>query len=138
MIPRMPIDYELDLQRRWIRSRAWGTVTFEEGMTHRRNFTCDPNFAPDFHQIIDGTGVTRLVVTASEIGLLARDTIFSPNSRRAFVAPRSDTYGFARTFQLYRQINAGKDQIRLFRTVEEAEAWLSGEASIPLMTPPTS
>lgn len=120
----MPCDYELDLQRRWIRCRAWGTVTFAEGIENRRRFTSDPNFSPDFHQIYDGSDVTRLIITASETGLLALDTIFSPKSRRAFVAPRSDTYSFARTFQLYRQINAGKDQIRLFRTIEDAEAWL--------------
>jgi len=134
----MPVDYELDLERRWVRCRAWGVVTLEEGLANRRNFLSDPNFSLDFHQLFDGSDIGRLAITAAEIGLLARDTIFSPTSRRAFVAPRTDTYSFARTYQLYRQINAGKDQIRLFRTVEDAEAWLSGLDISPFMVPPTA
>lgn len=121
----MPCDCELDLERRWVRCRAWGIVTYDEAIATRRKFTTDPNFSPDFNQIYDGRDVTRLAITASEIGLLACDDVFGPGSRRAMVAPRTDTYGFGRTFQLYRQINAGKEQIRLFRTIEEAEAWLS-------------
>jgi hypothetical protein len=27
---------------------------------------------------------------------------------------------------MYRSVNAGKEQIKLFRTMEEAEAWLGG------------
>jgi hypothetical protein len=111
--------------RRWVRCRAWGIVTYEEGIATRRKFTSDPNFRPDFYQIYDARDVTRLAITASEIGLLARDDVFGPGSRRALVAPRTDTYGFGRTFQLYRQINRGKEQIRLFRSMEEAEAWLN-------------
>ena len=32
-----------------------------------------------------------------------------------------------RLYQIYRAVNAGKEQIRLFRTLEEAEAWLASE-----------
>lgn len=136
MIPAMPCDYEIDLDRRWVRCRAWGIVTYEEALENRRNFTSDPDFRPDFYQLYDGTDVTRLTFTASEVGLLAKDRVFSPGARQALVAPRSDIYSFGRTFQLYRQINAGKEQIRLFRTVEEAEAWLAGLSDSPIMVPP--
>ena len=136
MVPRMPCDYEFNLDRRWLRCRAWGVVTFAEGMANRERFTSDPSFSPDFDQIYDGRDVTRVAITASETGILARDAVFSAKSRRAFVAPRTDTYSFARTFQLYRQINAGKENIRLFRTVEDAEAWLTGLADSPIMIPP--
>jgi hypothetical protein len=120
----MPCECELDLVKRWVRCRAWGIVTYDEGIAARRKFTSDPNFSPDFNQIYDAREVTRLAITAAEIGVLARDDVFGPGSRRAMVAPRTDTYSFGRTFQLYRQINAGKEQIKLFRTIEEAEAWL--------------
>jgi hypothetical protein len=30
-----------------------------------------------------------------------------------------------RLYQIYRAVNAGKEQIRLFRTMDEAEAWLA-------------
>jgi hypothetical protein len=122
---QMPCDCELDLEQRLVRACAWGTVTFDEAIAARRKFTTDPNFKPDFNQIYDVRGVTRINIVASEIGLMAMDDVFGPNSRRALVAPRSDTYGFGRTFQLYRQINAGKEQIKIFLSIEDAEAWLS-------------
>jgi hypothetical protein len=121
----MPCDCELDLERRWVRCRAWGIVTYEEGIAMRHKFTSDPSFSPDFNQLFDFSDATRLAITASEIGLLARDDVFGSGSSRAMVAPRTDTYGFGRTFHLYRQINAGKERIRIFRTIEEAEAWLA-------------
>ena len=121
----MPCDCELDLERRLVRACAWGNVTYDEVIAVRKKFTSDPNFKPDFNQIYDGRGVTRINITASEIGLLAMDDVFGPTSRRALIAPRSDTFGFGRTFQLYRQINAGKEQIKIFHTMEEAEAWLA-------------
>ena len=121
----MPCDCELDLGRRLVRACAWGTVTYDEVMATRRKFTSDPNFKPDFNQIYDGRGVTRINITASEIGLLAMDDVFGPTSRRALIAPRSDTFAFGRTFHLYRQINAGKEQIKIVHSLEEAEAWLA-------------
>jgi hypothetical protein len=121
----MPCDCELDLARRWVRCRAWGTVTCDQALATRRKFASDPNFALDFHQIYDATEVTRIAITASEIGMLARDDVFGPGSRRALVAPSGHTYSFGRTFQLYRQMNSSRDQIRLFRNVADAEAWLN-------------
>ena len=105
--------------------RAWGVITYDEAMATRRKFLSDPNFSPDFDQIYDSRDVTRLAISASETGMLAMDAVFSAKSRRAMVAPRSDTYAFGRMFKIYRGINAHKDQLRLFRTMEEAEAWLA-------------
>src|SRR6266702_1954488 len=122
----MPCEFELDLERRWVRARAWGLITFDEGMATRLKFLNDPNFSPDFCQIYDAREVTRIALTASQDGELARASMFSARSRRAFVAPRSDTYGLARMYQTYRQINAGEEQIRIFRSMDAAEAWLSG------------
>lgn len=120
----MPCDSELDLERRWVRVRAWGVLTYEEIVASRRKFVSDPNFSPDFSQLADGREVTRVIVAASEVGELAGDGIFGPRSRRAFVAPRGDTFDLTRMYQIYRQVNGGAEQIRQFRTMEEAEAWL--------------
>jgi len=120
----MPCDYLLDLERRRVVCRAWGVVTYDEAMANRLKFISDPDFNPDFDQIYDGRDVTRVAISASETGQLAMDPVFSPKSRRALVAPTGDTYNFGRMFQIYRGINAHKDQLKLCRTLEEAEAWL--------------
>ena len=121
----MPCDCELDLERRWVRVWASGVLTFEEMMAARRKFTSDPNFSPDFYQLYDSRAVTRTTLTASQVGEAAKANIFSASSRRAVVAPGGETYGVARMFQIYRDLNAGTEMIRLFRSIEEAEAWLS-------------
>jgi hypothetical protein len=121
----MPSDCELDLKRRWVKVTASGVLTYDDMVATRRKFTADPNFQSDFYQIYDVRSVTRTTLTASQIGELARAKIFSPSSRRAVVAPGSETYGLARMIQTYRELNHGKEQIKLFRTIEDAEAWLS-------------
>jgi hypothetical protein len=120
----MPCDAVLDLERRCVRGRAWGVVTYEDVMGARRKFIADPNFTPDFSQLYDGRDVTKVALTASEVGVLARDDVFGARSRRAFVAPTREAYGMMRLFEIYRGINAGKEQIKLFRSMAEAEAWL--------------
>ncbi len=122
----MPCDCELDLTQRLVKAWAWGTVTHAEAMATRLKFSTNPDFRPDFNQVYDCLGVTLVSVNTIEIGLLARDHVFGLGSRRAFIGPRTDTFGFLRTFQLYRQINGAKEQIRLFPTMEAAEAWIAG------------
>jgi len=126
MIPHMPCDCELDLKLRWVKVRASGVLTLDEMIAARREFSSDPNFAPDFYQLYDVRAVARTTLTASEVGKLANATLFSPQSRRAVVAPGGETYGLARLFQIYRELNAGREPIKVFRSVEEAEAWLAG------------
>jgi hypothetical protein len=120
----MPCDCEFDMERRCVRARAWGVVTYADAMANRKKFMSDPRFRPDFCQLYDGREITKLALTASEIGQLAMDTVFGPGTRRAFVTPTSETYSLMRLYQIYRAVNAGKEQIKLFRTLEEAEAWL--------------
>ena len=95
----MPCDCELDLDRRLVRCRAWGVVTYDEAMATRRKFLSDPNFSPDFDQIYDGRDVTRIAISASDTGKLAMDAVFSAKARRALVAPSRDTYDFGRMLQ---------------------------------------
>jgi hypothetical protein len=121
----MPCDSDLDMERRWVRSRAWGVVTNAEALAGRRKFADDSRFTSDFHQIYDGREVTRITLTASEIVALSREDMFGPRARRAFVAPRRDTYDLARMYVTYRKLHFGKEDMRVFRTMEEAEAWLS-------------
>jgi hypothetical protein len=122
----MPCDCELDLERRWVRARAWGVVTYADAMANRKKFMSLPGFEADFCQLYDGREMTRLAMTASEVGQLAMDTVFAPTTRRAFVTPSREADELMRLFQIYRSVNAGKEQIKLFRTMEEAEAWLGG------------
>jgi hypothetical protein len=121
----VPCECELDLSRRWVKVRAWGLLTYDEVMAARRKFTGDPNFMPDFFQIYDVREVTRAPLTAAEVAELAKAPVFAATSRRACVTTNGETYGILRMFQIFRELSAGKEQIRLFRSIDDAEAWLA-------------
>lgn len=121
----MPCDYEMDVERRWVRSRAWGVLTLKELVEARRRFAADPAFQPEFCQLFDGREVTRVAMTAAEAGELAKDGVFSSQSRRAFVAPGRETHDLVRMYQFFRKVNAPSEPLRVFRTMEEAERWLA-------------
>ena len=122
----MPCESELDLARRWVKIRAWGLLTFDEIMAARRKFTTDPNFKADFFQLYDVREVTHAPLTATEVMELAKAALFAPSSRRAFVATTAEADGILKIFQIFREVNFGKEQIRQFRSIEDAEAWLAG------------
>ena len=130
--PWMPSDCELDLERRWVKITASGVLTYDEMVATRQKFTSDPNFKPDFYQIYDVRAVIRTTLTASQVGELAKPRIFSSSSRRAVVAPGGETYGVARMFQIYRGLNHGEEEIKVFRSIEDAEAWLLGRSDTSL------
>jgi hypothetical protein len=127
----MPCECELDLSRRWVKVRAWGLVTYAEVMAARRKFTADPDFQPDFFQLYDVREVTRASLTAIEVVELAKAPIFAPTSRRACITTNGETYGILRMFQIYRALNNGQEQIRLFKSIDDAEAWLAADPALP-------
>jgi hypothetical protein len=122
----MPCECELDLSRRWVKVRASGLLTYAEVVAARKKFTGHPDFVSDFFQLYDVREVTRIALTPAEVIELAKAPIFAPTARRACITTNGETYGIARMFQIYRSVNDGKEQIKLFQSIEAAEAWLDG------------
>ena len=122
----MPAECEVDPVRRLVKVRVWGVFTPANVMETRAKFTSDPAFSPVFFQLFDISEVTVVDMTAQEVRAAAVDEVFSENSRRALVAPRDDVFGLSRMFAIFREIHGGRERIEVFRTLEEAEAWLAG------------
>ncbi|HEV2289821.1 MAG TPA: hypothetical protein VGR81_12820 [Candidatus Acidoferrales bacterium] len=122
----MPTAYTIDKTRRLVLSSASGVVTKAELVTHRRALTRDPDFDPNYSQIMDFSEVTDVDVEASDIRDLAIEHVFSTTSRRAIIARTSAVYGLARLFEIHRDMR-GERGIRVFRDREEAFAWVSGK-----------
>lgn len=118
-------EWTVDTQRRLVTIRVSGGITYAEVMAARRAFTNHSGFHPDFFQLIDLREVTQIGLSGEEIRKLAVIAVFSPSSRRAIVTPRDEAFGLARMFAIYREINNGREQIEVFRSIEEAEAWLN-------------
>jgi hypothetical protein len=120
----VPSEYWIDVPHRLVRARAWGVLTHAELTKTRLGIMGDPNFLSDFSQLYDFREVTKAAVSADEIREIGGHSYFSAQSRRAILAPHGAVYGLARMFELYREAIGGREQIRVFTSGEEAEAWL--------------
>ncbi|HEV2196770.1 MAG TPA: hypothetical protein VGR55_14395 [Candidatus Acidoferrum sp.] len=111
----MPEFYKIDKERRLILTTGSGVLTLADAVSHMDKLSKDQDFDPNFSQIVDFTQVTRIELSADDIRRLAQRTIFSPSSRRAFIAPDEVAFGIGRMFQILRGLE-GEKGIRVFRT----------------------
>jgi hypothetical protein len=93
----------IDVERQLVYSRGWGDVTDADLLDHQQRLAQNPRFHSDCSQLWDFLG---------------------PSSRRAIVVQGSASFGLARLFENYRDLAGGKDQIRVFMSLESARAWL--------------
>lgn len=119
----MPEFYKIDKERRLVLTTGSGVFTFADVVSHMDKLSTDPDFDPSFSQIADFTHVTRIELSADDIRRLAQRTIFSPHSRRAFIAANEAAFGIGRMFEILRGLE-GEKGIRIFRTLEEALDWV--------------
>ena len=131
----MPCEYEIDLERRLVRCYAWGVLTHSEATALRERFSSDPAFNPHLFQMYDFREVTALSMTADQIRELASHSPFAPGARRAAIAPQHAVYGAARMFATEHEASVGESDIRIFRSLKEAEAWLGLESRQPMHYP---
>lgn len=125
--PGMPCRYVIDKERRLVVSTASDCVTFAELKAHQEQLASDPDFTPDFNQLLDGTKATSLAVTIEQAKTLARRKVFSATSRRAFVAPSPAMFGIARVFEAYHSMSDVPSHVCVFYDLGEARKWLGLE-----------
>ncbi len=119
----MPAFYKIDKERRLVLSTASGVFTLADAVSHMERLSKDQDFDPTFSQISDFTHVTTIDLSNDEIRQLARRTIFSAHSRRAFIAPNETIFGIGHMFEILRGLE-GEKGIRIFRALEEALDWV--------------
>lgn len=88
----------------------------------------DPEYVPGYHELTDCRGVTNFTMTPSGVRRLMStvaelQTSESPY-RVAIVAPTAAVFGMARMYELMQ--GEGIEEVRVFRTIEEAESYTRG------------
>jgi hypothetical protein len=105
-----------------------GVLTKEDVLEHMSRLSNDPDFDPNYSQIVDCTQITAVEFGPEEVREFAQRNIYSPRSRRAFVVKDDLQFGLARMFEIHRELN-GEMGSRVFLNLEEAQDWvLSGQA----------
>ena len=122
----MPISYRIDPSRQLILTHAWGILTDADLLAHKERLLLDPAFDAGMPELSDVRGIQRLDVTAAGVrAMIDHDMGHSAQRaghRLALVLPTDAAFGMARMYQLMGKQE--EDSVGVFRTIEEAEAWL--------------
>jgi hypothetical protein len=128
----MPANYHIDTDKKRVFSSGSGHLTYEDLSGHMNRLAKDPKFDPRYSQLLDFRYVKTIGFNSEHVIELAEIRIFSPESKRAFVAPDAVKFGMARMYESYR-IPKGDLKIQVFTDYDEAIEWLDlEEPVIPL------
>lgn len=120
----MAIRTSIDSERRLAVTVLEGIVTDEDVRASQRGIAALPGFDPAFDHLVDMTRADRVDVSLEVRMAVAEGSVFNEDTRRALVAAEPHQLGFARQHALLRSGDASVDQVRVFTSREEAEAWL--------------
>ena len=118
----MPASYTIDTDRKLVVTRIWGAATEDEIYDHGQRFRNDPQFRPDFRQLVDMSELTEIRVGSGLIRDASRNQFFSPGVRRAVVANSEAAFGMARMYAIASEETG--QTVEVFRDLKVAEAWL--------------
>jgi len=133
----VPIRYVIYKDLRLVVSIGYGRMAYAEIKAHQDALLADPEFDPGFNQLIDMRGVATLDISIDEAKLAANRKLFSPGSRRAFLATSPSVFGMGRLLETYHEMSASPSRASVFYDLSSALEWL-GLESLPESPPGTS
>jgi len=89
----MPFSYVVYAKHRLVISPGSDLVTWKEIRERQDQTKTDPEFNPDFNQLVDLRAVTGFDMTSGQTSTPASRMIFSVTSKRAFVAANPAVFG---------------------------------------------
>jgi hypothetical protein len=126
----LPFNYIVYKQHHLVVSTGTGRVTCSEIKARQDQAKSDPEFDPNFNQIVDLRAAVMVDLTVDEARMLASRTIFSSSARRAFIVTSPAVFGMGRMWEAYTEIARGESQIRLFSNLDSALDWLGLENNL--------
>jgi len=82
----MPVHSVIHKEQRLVITTGEGRLTLDELKANQDWLLNNPDFDPEFNQLLDITAVTAMDIKVTDIRQALRRRSFSPASRRAFVA----------------------------------------------------
>jgi hypothetical protein len=124
----MPFSYVVYAKHRLVISTGSDLVTWKEIRERQDQTKTDPEFNPEFNQLVDLRAVAGFDMTSGQISALARRMIFSATSKRAFVAANPAVFGMGRMWKIFTEMSDNPSQIRVFYDLPAALKWLNLES----------
>jgi hypothetical protein len=127
----MPIEHRYDPELRTLFLELRGTITDAEILDFASEMATSRDVPPGRRELVDLCGVEQADLSSATLRavaeIYARADERPEESRVAFVAPRDLFFGLARMYEAFR--SPSPLQIRVFRELGEARAWLGIPAS---------
>lgn len=126
----MPIEATIDHEHRLVLARAHGVLDDRELFDYQRSVWSRPSVA-GYDELVDLTDVKEIGSVSSDRArqlaeVAARADPPDHSSRFAIVATTDLTFGLARMYATYRELQErGTKEVRVFRTRDEALTWLT-------------
>src|SRR5258708_5556192 len=96
----MPVVLKIDPHRRVVHSAFYGKITDAELLGHRQRIASDPDFNPEFADIVDFSDVTDPAITESAIAALAANpSLFSSSAVHIVIAPAAVVFRLGTKFK---------------------------------------
>jgi hypothetical protein len=118
----MALSYTIDVARRIVTTRAFGTMSDSDVQILRTQFESDRNVDPTYAQCTDLRELKAVALSAVMVGAFQRALVFRPSGGRVFIARTALQLWLAR--QLLTIAESGGRPLPIFRTATAAEAWL--------------
>jgi hypothetical protein len=118
----MPLEYRIDVSLRTLFTRVFGVLTDADARRHVEDLRNHPDFESDFNQLFDAREASRVELSGACVREIAAERFFGEGSLRAFVVGTDIAFGMARMFEMLR--DDAPEQIRVFRNIDDARAWL--------------
>jgi hypothetical protein len=120
----MGMTYTIDEERRVVLTRGWGKVTTRELQDLTSRILLDPRFDAAYRSLADLRDVTEVMVNTMAMAETASTPLFVLGARRAIVASADVVFGMARLFASFAERSG--QEVRVFKDLSSAEAWLEG------------
>lgn len=130
----MPIEYQIDFERRLVIAKGVGTVADPDIFDYQKQVWSRPEVL-GFNELVDMSAVIKIDPPSAErvqqlAALSVKMDAGAPASKFAIVAPDHLAFGLGRMYEIYRSLEAGsKKKVGVFRTLPEALAFLGVDLS---------
>ena len=115
----MPVVLKIDPHRKVVYSAFYGEITDAEVLGHGKAISSDPDFNPDFSEIVDFSSVTNAAISESTLAALAANpSLFKSSVVHIVVAPGETLFQLVSKYKGFAQ--SSRPNLFVVRTRSEA------------------
>jgi hypothetical protein len=118
------LRYAIDKQLGLVVVSASETVDATQLQALRQQVKDDPDYDSRLPVLVDLSGASALAFTATDLRHLAASAMTHPSARQAIVVGSELGFGLARMFEAFSAVTKHNENVRVFRSADEARSWV--------------